>query len=314
MSLKRWAIAVVVGGLAGSWMAGAQASPRQQPQSAKAGSGSVGTEQEQLGEIRIRDPERQQQPNLQLLLRSSTFSSSNVTGVGEFAFSNRGFRPSGVSFPEDTVFVNGAFLQATPQLGDSTRLVAYGGGNLTRFADNERLNYNALNWGIGLRHQLTPRVTGSLTFQQDNLYSTESGDRLLRDNTVRARIQRQDRLTPQLVSRFDYQLQAHFADPDARSRIRNQAGLDLHYSLTPKLDGILGYQLAFASFTEHDRFNFEQQIRAALHYELTPRLFLEGSVSYLAGNASLDSRFGLDRVNPDNLSVGVRLGYNLPLF
>jgi len=84
--------------------------------------------------------------------------------------------------------------------------------------------------------------------------------------------------------------------------------------MTPKLDGILGYQLAFASFTEHDRFNFEQQIRAALHYELTPRLFLEGSVSYLAGNASLDSRFGLDRVNPDNLSVGVRLGYNLPLF
>ncbi len=256
--------------------------------------------EDELGEIEIITPRQQQppqrrQPDVQLLLRSSAFTSSNITGFE-------------VLQPGDTVFINGATLLATPKLGEDTRLVAAVGGGLVRYADNGDFNYNYLNFNVGVQQKLTREMYGQLGWVQERLYRNGSGDRLLLDDSVRLTVGRQDQLDSRLRVDSFYELRASFATPNDQNRLANTLGARLRYDITPQLQGALDYRLSLRDFTQQDRFDTQNQIGLEAIYSINRDLFISGSASYLFGSSS-DATVDLD-----NFSVGVNIGLNVPLF
>jgi Putative beta-barrel porin 2 len=257
--------------------------------------------EEELGEIRyikprsVKQPPQPRQPDVQLLLRSSTFSSSNITAVD---FLKR----------SDTVFVNSATLLATPKLGEDTRFVASATGGLTRFATKDEFNYNFLTFNAGIQQRIAPGMYGQLGWVQDRLYNQDNGDRILVDDSVRLTIGRQDQLSKRLRLDSFYDLRASFAEPKAQSRVANSLGARLRYDLTPKLQGALDYRLTLKDYTNQDRFDTQHQVGVDLIYNVNKDLFIGSSASYLFGSSSASS------IDLNNFSLGVNIGLNLPLF
>ncbi|OUC16650.1 MAG: hypothetical protein B0A82_00810 [Alkalinema sp. CACIAM 70d] len=257
----------------------------------------------ELGDIQPLQPTKptqpatppRKQPTVQLLLRSSAFTSSNITSLRDFA-------------PSDTVFVNGAMLLATPKLGDSTRLIALAGGNLVRFANRGDSNYNSVNFNVAIQQRLAPGTYGQLGWVQENLYRSDSGDRLLRDNSLQLILGNQSQIGKKLRLDTSYELRASFADPDDQSRLNHTLGARLRYDITPQLQGALDYRLSFKDYTQVDRFDTEHQVSAMAIYNISRDVFVAGNVSYLFGRSSNSDN------NPNNLSVGISLGVNVPLF
>ncbi|MCY7320546.1 MAG: outer membrane beta-barrel protein [Phormidesmis sp. CAN_BIN36] len=252
----------------------------------------------EIGEIRILNPPAataRRQPDVQLLLRSSVFSSSNITSLSTFS-------------PSDTVFINSGLLLATPKLGETTRLIASAGGGLVRFANQGDSNYNLLNFNVAVQQRIAPGTYGQLGWVQENLYRQGSGDRLLQDNSVQLIVGRQDQLGQQLRLDSFYELRASFANPDDQNRVANTLGARLRYDITPKLQGALDYRLTFKNFTQVDRADTEHQISALAIYNINPDVFVSGTVSYLFGRSSSAA------IDLDNLSIGLGIGWNVPLF
>ena len=254
--------------------------------------------QAEIGEIRILNTPAataRRQPDVQLLLRSSVFSSSNITSLSTFS-------------PSDNVFINSGLLLATPKLGETTRLIASAGGGLVRFANQGDSNYNLLNFNIAVQQRIAPGTYGQLGWVQENLYRQGSGDRLLQDNSIQLIVGRQDQLGQQLRLDSFYELRASFTNPDDQNRVANTLGARLRYDLTPKLQGALDYRLTFKNFTQVDRADTEHQISALAIYNISPDVFVSGTVSYLFGRSSSAA------IDLNNLSIGVSLGWNVPLF
>ncbi|MBD1821308.1 outer membrane beta-barrel protein [Cyanobacteria bacterium FACHB-DQ100] len=251
----------------------------------------------ELGEIQIidRPPPPRRQPDVQLLVRSSAFSSSNITALDALRIG-------------DAVFVNSAHLLATPKLGENTRLIAAAGGGITRFASEGASNYNFVNYNVAVQQRLAPGTFGQLGWVQDTLYRDSNGQRLLQDNAVQLIVGRQDQISEQLRLDSFYELRASFANPNEQSRVTNTIGARLRYDITPTVQGALDYRLTFKSFTQVDRSDTEHQISALMTYNISPDVFLTGSASYLFGRSSNSA------INLDNLSFGLGLGFNLPLF
>jgi Putative beta-barrel porin 2 len=256
--------------------------------------------EDELGEIKIIAPRQQQppqrrQPDVQILLRSSVFNSSNITGFEAFQ-------------PSDTVFINSATLLATPKLGEATRLVAAASGGLVRYADQGNFNYNYLNFNVGIQQRIARGMYGQLGWVQERLYRDGSGDRLLLDDSVRFTIGRQDQLDNRLRLDSFYELRASFATPSDQNRVANSLGARLRYDITPQLQGALDYRLSLRDFTQQDRFDTQNQIGLEAIYNINSDLFISGSASYLFGSSSDPL------VDLDNFSVGINIGLNVPLF
>ncbi|AFY36024.1 outer membrane beta-barrel protein [Calothrix sp. PCC 7507] len=255
----------------------------------------------ELGEIKIipsrpvQQPPQRRQPDVQLLLRSSAFTSSNITGLE-------------IPQTSDTLFINSATLLATPKLGEDTRLIAAAGGGLVRYGDKGDFNYNYLNFNVGVQQRLTKEMYGQLGWYQERLYRDGSGDRLLLDDSVRLSVGRQDQLNSRLRLDSFYELRASFAAPSDQNRVANTLGARLRYDITPKLQGALDYRLTFKDFTQQDRFDTQNQLGLEAIYNINPDLFIGGSASYLFGSSS-DATVDLS-----NFSVGVSIGLNVPLF
>jgi hypothetical protein len=256
---------------------------------------------EELGEIEIitpksvQQPPQRRQPNVQLLLRSSTFTSSNLTSLDNFQ-------------PSDTVFINSATLLATPELGKDTRLIAAATGGLARYATEEDFNYNLLNFNVGVQQRLAPGMYGQIGWVQDRLYRSDGGKQLLVDNSMRLVVGRQDQLATRLRLDSFYELRAGFAQPSTQSQVANSVGARLRYDITPKLEGALDYKLTLKDFTQQSRFDTQHQLGVQAIYNVNQNLFIGGSASYLFGSSS---RGGIDL---DNFSIGVNVGWNIPLF
>ena len=252
---------------------------------------------DEVGEIRPLPAPRKtpSQPKGQLLIRSSTFTSSNVTG-------------SDLTSDGDIVFVNGATLLVTPKLGPTTRLIATAGGGLTRFATEGENNYNSLDFSLGVQQRLSERTYAQIGWVNNQLYSLETGDRTLSDNSARLLVGRQDQLNKKLRLDSSYELRARFADPDERSRISNTLGTRLRYDLSPDWQSSLGYRLAFIEYTQNGRADTTHQFQAATTYTPTNNTFVTGFATYSFGRSSETT------VDLDNLSFGVGAGINLPLF
>ncbi|MFK8183954.1 MAG: hypothetical protein AB8B99_11315 [Phormidesmis sp.] len=235
------------------------------------------------------------QPNGQLLIRSSAFSSSNVTG-------------NDLTATDDIVFVNGATLLLTPKLGPKTRVIGTAGGTLTRFATAGENNYNSLDFSLGVQQRLTDRTYGQIDWINNQLYSTDTGDRTLSENSARFIIGRQDQLDENLRLDSSYELRARFSDPDDRSRISNTLGTRLRYDFSEDWQASLGYRLAFSEFTQNGRADTSHQLQATTTYTPTPDTFVTGFASYAFGSSSEPN------VDLSNLSFGVGVGINLSLF
>ncbi|MBD2311811.1 outer membrane beta-barrel protein [Desertifilum sp. FACHB-1129] len=235
-----------------------------------------------------------QVPTLELLLRSSTFNSSNV-------FAREDAR-------SDLVFVNSLLLVATPQLGPQTRLVAGIEGGLVRFANEGEMNYNLVRFTAGIQQQLASRMYGQLSWVQDRVYQADDGDRFLLQDTARLLIGRQDPLSEQWRLDSFYELSASFASPSSRNQIMNALGVRFRREITSDLEGTLDYRLSLEDYTKTNRFDIKHQVGAALYYNISPRFLIGGSVSYLFGSSSRAA------VDVNNFSIGVNLGVNLPLF
>ena len=254
----------------------------------------------ELGEIRLirpglSPPQPPPQPTAQLLLRSSAFTSSNITGLE-------------ATQESDIPLTNSATLLVTPKLGPATTLVAAAGYGLTRFPQEGDSNYDFLNLSVGVQQQLNRSTYAQWGWVQRQLYSEDSGSRLLLDNSLRFIVGRQDQLADKLRLDSFYELRARFTDPNDRNRLGNTLGARLRYAITPQLSSILGYQLTLNDFTRAARFDTRHQIRAATTYSINRTVFLGGTLSYLFGSSS-DSAIDLE-----NFSAGLSLGVNIPFF
>lgn len=235
------------------------------------------------------------QPAGQILIRSTTFTSSNVTG-------------NEATTEGDIVFVNGATLLVTPKLGPTTRLIATAGGGLTRFATEGDNNYNSLDFSLGIQQRFDEKTYGQIGWVNNQLYSLETGDRTLSDNSIRLLVGRQDQLNKQLRLDTAYELRARSTDPDDRSRISNTLGTRLRYDLSPNWQSSLGYRLAFIEYTQNGRSDTTHQFQATTTYTPTKDTFITGFAAYSLGRSSETT------VDLDNLSFGIGAGINLPLF
>jgi hypothetical protein len=253
--------------------------------------------QSELGEIEIieKPAQTRRQPDVQVLVRSSVFSSSNITALEAFK-------------QADTVFTNTAHLLITPKLGENTRFIASAGGGIVRFASEGDSNYNIENYNVAVQQKLAPGTFGQLGWVQDTLRRPGSGDLLTRDNAVQVIVGRQDQLGKQLRLDSFYELRASFTNPNEDSRVANTIGTRLRYDISPKVQGALDYRLSFKNFTQVDRSDTEHQVSALVIYNINPDVFLAGSASYLFGRSSNSA------IDLNNLSFGLSLGFNLPLF
>ena len=254
----------------------------------------------ELGEIRIiqprlSQPRRRRHPVGQLLLRSSAFTSSNITGLEDFQES-------------DIPLNNSATLLLTPKLGPKTTLIAAAGYGLTRFPQTGDSNYDFLNLSVGVQQQLNRETYAQLGWAQRQLYSEDSGSRLLLDNSLRFIIGRQDRLADKLRLDSFYEFRARFTEPNDRNRLGNTLGANLRYTITPKLTSFLGYQLTLNDFTRVARFDARHQMRASTTYSINRTVFVGGFLSYLFGTSSESS------IDLENFSAGLNLGVNIPFF
>lgn len=257
--------------------------------------------EDELGEIQIiptrpvQQPPQRRQPDVQLLLRSSVFTSSNISSLE-------------IPQPSDTILINSATLLATPKLGEQTRLIASVGGGLVRYATQGDFNYNYLNFNVGVQQRLTKEMYGQLGWYQERLYRNGSGDSLLLDDSLRLSVGRQDQLNSRLRLDSFYELRASFTTPNDQNRIANTLGARLRYDITPKLQAALDYRLTLKDFTQQERFDTQNQLGVEAIYNINPDLFIGGSASYLFGSSSNTS------VDLNNFSVGISVGLNVPLF
>ncbi|MEL7141709.1 MAG: hypothetical protein AAGL08_05750 [Cyanobacteria bacterium J06573_11] len=244
---------------------------------------------------RPRQAQTPPQPNGQLLLRSSAFTSSNVTG-------------SALTSTGDAVFSNQATFIVTPKLGPDTRLIATAGGGLTRFANEGENNYNSLGISIGVQQRFSDTTYGQLGWVNDQLYSIATGENALSDNSARLVLGRQDELADNLRLDTAYELRARFTSPVERSRISNSVSTRLRYDFSADWQAALSYRLSFSEYTQNSRSDTSHQIQAATTYAPTKDTFVTGFASYAFGNSSATS------AELDNLSFGIGIGVNLPLF
>ena len=254
---------------------------------------------EEVGELKPlpapRQTQRPPQPNGQLLIRSSTFSSSNVTG-------------SDINTEGDIVFTNGATLLLTPKLGESTRLIATAGGGLTRFATEGENNYNSLDLSVGVQQRFTETTYGQIGWVNNQLYNVDTGEHTLSENSARLLVGRQAQLDKKLRLDSFYELRARFSDPEERSRISNTLGARLRYDFSADWQGSFGYRPAFSDYTQNGRSDTAHQVQAATTYTPTQDTFITGFAAYSFGNSSEAA------VDLSNLSFGVGVGLNIPLF
>lgn len=248
--------------------------------------------QNELGDIQTLVPTSA--PSLQLLLRSSVFTNSNI-----FASD----RSSG-----DTVFINSGLLVATPQLSPDTRLIASVEGGFTRYLDQSQSHFNFVNFTTAIQQKLNAEMFAQLGWMQERFYDSDDEKRRLLSDSVRFLVGRQDTLNPNTYLDSVYELRANFSSPQSENRVTNRLATRFRYQFNPQLQGTLDYQLAFKSYTYTDRFDTQHQLGAGIFYYPTKDLVLSASIAYLFGSSSDHE------TNLNNFSVGLGMVLNLPLF
>lgn len=161
---------------------------------------------------------------------------------------------------QDGLVFSGLTLASAPlPLGSKTYLNAAIDGNLVRYVDQSKYNYNLVRFNVGIYQQLTPRMYGEIGWSNQQFFHANdgdnfaAGDRFLNENSVRLSLGRRDTLTPRLILDSFYELRLSLADPDSRNRINNSLLLSLGYYFRKSLKVGLDYQFNLSNFTEQPR-------------------------------------------------------------
>ncbi|NJM56809.1 MAG: hypothetical protein HC857_04330, partial [Synechococcales cyanobacterium RU_4_20] len=255
----------------------------------------------ELGILRLREQELSlRRPPIQvpvyLFLNASYLTNSNARASEEPV--------------DDQLLRTTLSLTASPILTRRTTAFATVQGNLNRYGELSRLDYNELRFQAGVRHTLLPRLTGELGWINRQLYFQEDGDRFLGDNAVYAAFSRRDAtpLGPKTSLTSSYRVQANFAEPKTSDRVVNSLSTTFSYDLSPKLATTFTGLIALTDYTQQNRQDFYGQASVGLTYTLArnTRLSLFGA---LTRGGSSDQR-----VDFDNALLGVSFSTNLKLF
>lgn len=228
--------------------------------------------------------------------------------IGNVGYISNGNTLAGIDPVNDRLFRSGLSLIASPRLSKRTALIASVQGNLYRYDELSRLDYNEVRLQASLRHVLTRKVYGDLGWTHRQLFLQEDGDRFLGEHAAFASLTRRDPLTKKTSLTSFYNLRVGFADPETSSRLRNTVGMSLRHRVTPALQASLTGRMTLTNFTQQSRQDFYTQGLAQLSYKISKAVNLSLFGSLTRGNSSNQ------QVNFDNSTLGVSLSGNVKLF
>jgi hypothetical protein len=165
---------------------------------------------------------------------------------------------------EDGLIYSGLTLASAPlALGSRTYLNGSINGNLIRYVNQSKYNYNQLRFNVGVYQQLSPRMYGEIGWSNQQLFyarngsNFDAGDRFLNENSFRLSLGRRDPLTPRLMLDSFYELRLSLTDPPSkqenRDRVIHSVWISLNYYLKQSLQVGLNYQFGLSDFTRRDR-------------------------------------------------------------
>jgi hypothetical protein len=194
---------------------------------------------------------------------------------------------------QDGLVFSGLTLASAPlPLGSKTYLNAAIDGNLVRYVDQSRYNYNLVRFNVGIYQQLTPRMYGEIGWSnQQFFYANDgdffsAGDRFLNENSVRLSLGRRDTLTPRLILDSFYELRLSLADPDSRNRVNNSLLFSLGYYFRQSLKVGLDYQFNLSNFTESSREDQYHRLIGNITYSISDYSNISVQGGYTLGSSS----------------------------
>lgn len=252
----------------------AQSIPAHQQLSKPGKTNTPQTGDSELGTLRVQEQELQSPPPERI---------GHLFGQVGYFQSNNIF--SGVDPVDDGLFSSGLTLLVAPKLGAKTSLVTAIDGRVIRYSNHSNANYNQLRLRAGIRQQLSPNMFGEIGWNNQQLFSSKSGDRFLNENALRLVLQRQDKISNRLWLYSFYEFRLGSAEPDSRSRVINSLSTDLIYYVQPRLQLGLEYQLALSDFT-HERNDTYHLLLGSLTYETSRDSQISVQGGYSFGNSS----------------------------
>ena len=275
----------------------------------------------ELGVLRLQEIPPKGPPTLPPPPPPPKHASVYLQGRLDYFRSNNVF--SSLDSQADGLIRSGLTLFYAPALGKKTYLITSIDGNLIRYGNISRLNYNELRLRAGIWQQLSPNMFAELDWSSQKLYTAQtglqdplSGDRFFNDNSVSLDLSRSDKLSPKLTLSTFYQIRMSFAspnnpefnDPLNRSRLINTFVGSLNYNLSPSSVMALDYQYAWSHYTQQARDDHYHQLLARFTYTFTPSTQFNLFGGYSFGNSSETL------IKYNSFIFGVGLSFNLPLF
>lgn len=213
---------------------------------------------------------------------------------------------------DDGLFFYGLRLaSAYFPIGAKTYINASIDGNLIRYVDQSRFNYNQLLFNVGLYQQLSKRMYGEIGWTNQQLFYArnseffQAGDRFLNENSLSLSLGRRDPLTDKLMFDSFYQFSWKLSDPENRSRIVNSLWLSLSYYLQKPLQVGLNYQLNLSEFSARDRHDQYHRLYGSIIYRLSNSSSLNFQTGYSFGDSTAR--------NIDFESWFLNISYNLKI-
>ncbi|MEM7772658.1 MAG: hypothetical protein AAF327_19380 [Cyanobacteria bacterium P01_A01_bin.37] len=253
-------------------------------------------------------------PELGVIRTQELPSTANTTSPTVYlqAFSNFFWTDNVLSVADDQIndgiIQVGLSVSAFPALGNRTYLISSVSGDLVRYTDETDLDYNNIEFNLGVYHAFTRRAYFELGWNNAQFFDRRSGDRFLNDHSFYASVGRRDRLSSRLGIDTEYEFEYNLADPISRNRAINQLSTSLEYQLTPKIETDVSYRFTLVDFTQQNRNDFYHQLTLGVSYDLSS----ESQISFFGGG-----RFGNSSesfLDFNSALIGVSISVNVPLF
>jgi hypothetical protein len=219
---------------------------------------------------------------------------------------------SDISPTDDGLFFYGLRLaSAYFPIGAKTYINASIDGNLIRYVDQSRFNYNQLLFNVGIYQQLSKRMYGEIGWTNQQLFYAknseffQAGDRFLNENSLYLSLARRDPLTDKLMFDSFYEFSWKLSDPENRSRIVNSLWLSLSYYIQKPLQVGLNYQLNLSDFSARDRHDQYHRLYGSIIYRLSNSSSLNFQTGYSFGDSTAR--------NIDFESWFLNISYNLKI-
>ncbi|MFN6570780.1 hypothetical protein [Dendronalium sp. ChiSLP03b] len=212
--------------------------------------------------------------------------------IGYFHASNI-FSSDVVPIEDGLMFYGLSLASAYFPVSSKTYLNGSIDGNLIRYADRSKYNYNQLRFNLGIYQQLSQRMYGEFSWSNQQLFYANSSDRFLGENSLRLSVGRRDPLTQKLMLDSFYEFSLNFAEPNNRDRVINFVWVSLNYYWQKPLQVGLDYQFNSSDFTQRQRDDNYHRLFAHLNYKVSnsSNINLQSGISF---GDSTDSNIDFD--------------------